>query len=265
MNAIDSKPDNYSKSDCIRCYKCSSLCPESSLEFTFFDKSKENFQPDKIKLSWKYLLTLVAGVTALLIDRSGFSAAPGRMSLRPPGTVEEDLLSDLCIRCGSCIRICPSGTLSSANFGFGLRHVLTPELVPRQGGCLYDCNACGSVCPTGAIKNFTLDKKRKIKIGLAKIDSSRCLPMKDGKQCLACFASCPLEAIILKETDKRTKWGDSLLIPVIDKKKCTGCGLCEAACIVKGEAAVSIFLPVTYAQSGQTKGIDKRRDEQSGE
>ena len=113
---------------------------------------------------------------------------------------------------------------------------MTPEFVPRNGGCLFECNACGRECPTGAIANLPLDEKNSRRIGLARIDRQSCVAHAEDKACLVCHAACPVEAIRPIATQTRLSWNDLLWIPQVDKEKCTGCGLCEAACPERGAA-----------------------------
>ena len=84
--------------------------------------------------------------------------------IRPPGVIESDLL-DKCLRCGECMRSCPTHGLQPAFNQAGLEGLWTPLLIPRLGYCDYSCNACGQLCPVEAIPPLELEQKRQQVIG----------------------------------------------------------------------------------------------------
>jgi ferredoxin len=114
--------------------------------------------------------------------------------IRPPGAQGTAFLSS-CIRCGECLKVCPTSGLQPALWESGLDGFWTPTLVPRLGYCDYSCNACGQVCPTGAIPNLALEEKRKQVLGKAEINRDHCLPWHDNIPCIVCEEMCPLKAV----------------------------------------------------------------------
>ena len=120
----------------------------------------------------------------------------------------------------------------------------TPMLVPRVGYCLYECTACGKVCPTNAIEELTEQEKKKVRIGMARIDTNCCIPYSEYENCLVCEEQCPVptKAIIFEERDVTTFKGDvrRIKFPVVLKDKCIGCGICESKCPMKPKAAILV-------------------------
>jgi NAD-dependent dihydropyrimidine dehydrogenase PreA subunit len=119
----------------------------------------------------------------------------------------------------------------------------------RRGYCDYSCNACGRVCPTGAIAALSLAKKRVETIGVAVINEATCIPFKEDRECIVCEEMCPLpeKAIILE-----TEAGHEADRPHVRAELCTGCGICEKQCPLNGEAAIRVYPPGTVvAESGR--------------
>lgn len=164
--------------------------------------------------------------------------------LRPPGVLPDEFLRK-CLRCGLCVRTCPTGALQPSINEAGIGGLFTPVLVPRLGYCLYSCSDCGQVCPTGAIPALSLGKKQSQVIGIAFIDQNRCLPWADGISCIVCEEMCPLpeKAITLESKEIVNQDGSisELRLPRVHRKKCVGCGICENKCPVEGKAAIQVF------------------------
>jgi len=123
--------------------------------------------------------------------------------IRPPGALSEGEFLKRCIKCGQCMRICPTNVLQPAGMQMGLEALWTPMLNNRIGtsGCQLNCTACGYICTTSAIRPITLSEKLglsefaevgPIRIGTAFVDRSRCLPWAMDKPCIVCQENCPL-------------------------------------------------------------------------
>ena len=85
-------------------------------------------------------------------------------------------------------------------------------------------------------------------MGLAVVvDQETCIAFQ-GLRCEVCFNVCPLraKAISLEYQHNDRSGKHALFIPVVHSDACTGCGLCEKACILE-EAAVKVF-PVHLAK-----------------
>jgi polyferredoxin len=190
-----------------------------------------------------------AGVALLKVDLAGDRDRPHL--LRPPGVIEDELLST-CVRCGQCIRTCPSGALHPALTEAGMEGMWTPLLVPRMGYCDFSCNACGMSCPVEAIPPLSLEEKRVQVIGKASIDQDRCLAWAEDTPCIVCEEMCPLpeKAIVLEEAEVQGIDGYPILLqrPEVIPDRCIGCGICEYKCPVQGEAAIRIFVGGTGSE-----------------
>jgi formate hydrogenlyase subunit 6/NADH:ubiquinone oxidoreductase subunit I len=62
----------------------------------------------------------------------------------------------------------------------------------RSGYCEYNCQLCGEICPTGAIKRLPLKEKQKTQMGMAVFDKDLCIPYQRNADCLVCEEHCPL-------------------------------------------------------------------------
>jgi len=201
--------------------------------------------------------------------------------LRPPGAVAEADFMRLCIKCGQCISACPYDTLSLAKPG-DTKPLGTPFFIPREVPC-YMCTdiPCVPVCPSGA-----LDVKRVSKItegvqelditqarmGLAVVDVESCIAFW-GIQCDACYRACPImDSAIKLEYKRNERTGKhAYLTPIVNSLTCTGCGLCERACVTE-KAAIHV-LPLDVAKGaigghyikGWEQGDEKRLEKTSSD
>jgi polyferredoxin len=231
--------------ECIVCLACLGTCPQEGVTFKgqFGLAEWRSYDPSRRQLL-AALATSVGGLA--LLRTSPIARREHPYAVRPPGARENDLLAK-CIRCGKCMKVCPTAGLQPSLSESGLEGLWTPVLVSRLGYCDYSCNACGQVCPTEAIPDLTLEEKRQTVIGLAYIDQNRCIPWADNVDCIVCEEMCPVpdKAVKLDEVEVLNAEGEWVVVkrPRVVRDLCIGCGICEYECPLNGEAAIRVYVP----------------------
>jgi len=247
------KENNFASdpAECIYCYECAADCPVQVISFPAHTPilkpaGRQAYDPTRRQVL-QSLLGSAAGVSLVGIETIQ-RRQPERM-IRPPGATLTDFTS-VCMRCGECVRVCPTQGLQPSLLEGGWQNVFTPHLVPRLGYCSFTCDACTQVCPTGAIPPITLEEKQQTPIGLASINTDRCLPWAYNTICSVCEEMCPLaeKAIRQEEVEVISTQGDVVTLkrPYVLRELCIGCGICEYHCPAGGEAAIQVeTLPTT--------------------
>jgi MauM/NapG family ferredoxin protein len=228
--------------ECIMCLKCMDSCAcgtsdfglaPSVAKFNSYDPSRRQF----------FLGMGTVAVLSILFKAVPWPKISPSHPIRPPGSMEGDMLAK-CIRCGLCVKVCPTGAIQPSLTGSGAEAFWTPVIVPRTGFCQYSCNACGQSCPVAAIPPLTLDVKKATPIGFAIIDRNRCLPWSQDTPCIVCEEMCPIPQKAITLTTVETTNADGgktqLQRPAVLTGRCIGCGLCEFKCPVEGQAAIRV-------------------------
>ncbi len=231
-------------SECTLCMNCKQSCQKDSFSFSpkWESAARQPYDPDR-RMFFASLGISIVSVALLSLDWVKRKARS--FLLRPPGVYDETDFLSKCIRCGICIKECPTQALQPDFTQSGLEGVWTPILIPRNGFCDFGCNACGQNCPVQAIPPLSLQEKRQTQIGHAYIDHNRCLAWSDHTNCIVCEEMCPIpqKAITLDKSQFTLPDGSQveLLLPVVDRNRCIGCGTCENKCPVKGDAAIRVY------------------------
>ena len=151
--------------ECTVCLDCVPVCAKTGQGFTGHDRPapRQAYDPSRRQ----FIATAgAAAVTVGLFAAEPAAVRAGPRLIRPPGAQGPEFASR-CIRCGICLKVCPTSGLQPSLAQAGWSGLWTPVLVPRLGYCDYTCNACGGACPTGAIPPLTLEDKRLAVIGHA--------------------------------------------------------------------------------------------------
>ncbi len=227
--------------ECTVCLNCVEGCPTRAISFSTARKVKQ--PQDETRRQFLYSLGASVIIAAFLRFFPAIARAANKQ-IRPPGA-SEDSISSQCVRCGECMRICPTGVIQPSTAG-NATGIWTPTLKTRLGYCDYSCNSCGIICPTGAIPNLPLEQKRKVVIGVARIDQTRCITWSEERDCIVCEEMCPIaeKAIRLGGEGRGRSPGEGRHPSVIEDL-CNGCGICEYQCPVAGESAIRVFPPDT--------------------
>jgi len=237
--------------ECTMCFDCAAVCPVDAIHFPAKLSTWRLGEPQSYDPQRRQALNTAVGVLAG-VALAGLEPNRRRQPdhlIRPPGAILTEF-EEKCMRCGECVRVCPTQGLQPSLIEGGWQNLFTPRLVPRLGYCSYNCDACVRTCPTGAIPPLSKEEKQATRIGLASINTDRCLPWAYDTLCSVCEEMCPLpqKAISLEEVEVIAADGGSMTIfrPRVHRDLCIGCGVCEYHCPVGGDAAIQVFsLPQT--------------------
>jgi len=250
------KPDFTTRgTDCTLCQTCGGVCPTHAIKFVerwnTWDLKPVNEPPTgETRMGRRGFMSFCGGTALAAIGGIGsatltkmFGAKLDEASrphpIRPPGSVPEQEFLQMCIRCGECFKVCPNNVLQPMGFDQGLEGLWTPEAKPDWAGCDPSCNACGQVCPTGAIRALPLEEKKAARMGLAVVNETTCLPFAGQEACQLCVDECNAAGYKAIEFTRAGTQQDEngllipdsgFLAPVVLADRCVGCGICQTRC-----------------------------------
>jgi len=266
-SCISSVAKKVDVSRCVDCFNCLEKCPRGALYYGFhLEKKKKHslgslkvtppkssYIPTKDELTdqgkRQFLVTAfttaVAIPTLLAQDKkkawNALSQPAGsriddhrKVPITPPGSESRANLLAHCTACHLCVSKCPSHVLKPALMEYGLAGIMQPTVSFEKGFCNFDCTLCGELCPTGAIRPLTVERKHLTQTGKVVFVEENCIVYKKGTNCGACSEHCPTQAIAM------VPYKDGLTIPKVDTNICVGCGGCEYVCPSKPFRAVHV-------------------------
>ena len=273
MGAVNAAA-GFSPESCNLCMDCVDNCPRKIVKFTVAQASSLRVAPLDVSRR-KFLVAAAAGAAVPAVAHASRLSGQNPTDpslLRPPGAGEgksaielfvrpglssppypsqgaEKRFLELCIRCGLCMKVCPTNVLQPSILHAGLEGMFSPRMAHRfvfeQSYCEYNCNLCGQVCPTGAIPRLSVEQKQKLPLGKAYFDHNLCLPWAKKTPCIRCEEVCPLPDKAIQVPNSYTVKGDDgqdleIQEPVVDRELCIGCGICEANCPLEGQAGIRV-------------------------
>ncbi|MFH1120342.1 MAG: 4Fe-4S binding protein [Bacteroidota bacterium] len=245
---IDIKTKTIDFSRCVSCYNCLSACPSDGVLFSCSLKAEdsvlETARTGKANKRRALIKAFVFSSSILAVKAYATRITGGEKPTEipeertlvssPPGSGSHDHFNGNCTACHLCISICPTQVLQPSLLHYGLHGILQPYMDYHAGFCNFECDLCGKVCPTNAIKSLVPEQKKRVQIGKAVFIKENCIVYTDNTDCGACSEHCPTKAVNMVQYKER------LTIPEINNNICIGCGACEYACPTKPYRAIFI-------------------------
>jgi polyferredoxin len=254
-------PERIRTAECILCLNCINDCHHGLMGYHGTPSAGGEVVAPGLSRR-EFLVAALSGTAAIPMLRIGGSPGPhwNPNLVRPPGSLPEERFLARCIKCGQCMRICPTNVIHPAGLTAGLEGLWTPVLNFRIGtsGCQHNCIACGYLCPTAAIRPISLDERKginryasqgPIKIGTAFVDRGRCLPWAMDRPCIVCQENCPVspKAIFTREQFNIVRIDWPLIVKNADSTKIEF----EADALVSGQYATGDYFCVVQQSLDQ--------------
>lgn len=178
-----------------------------------------------------FIIKSITGVIALSLAPEAIIAKRGNHKIHklfplPPGALSLERFKSRCTACQLCVSKCPSKVLQPSTFENGVTGIMQPILkYDVHKFCEYECKVCIDVCPNNALVEMTLEEKKLVQIGVAKLNIDHCVVIKHDEDCGACAEHCPTMAL------KMIPYRGGITKPEITNPEiCIGCGACESIC-----------------------------------
>ena len=254
-NCIDVKEGIVDNERCVRCFNCIDNCKKFAINFSYIKiNEKEDEQRRNIIKSF-LILSLLALFDFLKVNKIFAKEIEYKKKnplITPPGSKSLKNFNEKCISCHLCVSSCPTRVLTPSVFEYGILCIFQPKMDYSKSYCLYECNICSKVCPTGAIQPLTLNEKKTTQIGIARYIMENCVVVNKETNCGVCNEYCPTKAV------KLVPYKNDLFIPSVNKNICIGCGACEFVCPASPYKAIVVEGNKNHLIA-QLPGLQKRK------
>ena len=209
---------------------CGNICPLGGMQDLLWQLRtfvQRIFEKENIKTAQQYSITRREILVSLSGFFSGFllkaTKSDRNQTIRPPACLDTPQFETICLRCGNCVRACPTHIIKWNIHPTNWYAWMTPMIDFTDSYCLSNCTICGKVCPSGAITPFTARAKKILPIGKALINVEDCL-LQIPDECGLCKHVCAYEAIKIIARHSTT------VLPYVNEERCVGCGACAQIC-----------------------------------
>lgn len=247
-SCIDGDHHRIDYSRCVDCFDCLVRCKDKAISYKYtglhlkpaaHDDTPKNDGCPADEGRRAFIATTAFLCTSLAFSEKKTLAMPSAKPTAsaasrvvPAGSGSIRNFYDHCTGCQLCVSSCPGDVLRPST---DLEHFMQPKMVFNKSYCKPDCNVCSQVCPAGAILPLALEEKSRVKIGMARVDSSLCLAANGEAACGNCARKCPQNAI-----EMATPEGEKNARPVVNPELCVGCGACERYCPARPLKAIAV-------------------------
>jgi ferredoxin len=249
---------------CVACYNCLDVCPSDSINYELINLNGINEKPDESRRNFlsRTSLFFVGLSSSALAQIKIIPKKESKVEIKknsvvsPPGSESTEHFNTNCTACHLCISACPTRVLQPSFTEWGFFNIFQPFMDYNTSFCNYECYSCSEVCPTGAIKSITPEKKKLTQLGKAVFVKENCIVETENTACGACSEHCPTKAVMMVD------YKNGLKIPEVTDKFCIGCGACEFACPVKPFKAIYVdgHLIHKLAEKKPTEKLDQKID-----
>ena len=258
---IDTANKKLDFSRCISCFNCVSVCNRGAVYYgTDFSVKKPVNEERREALRFMFsaaaaFFIYLSYVSKALAQGAGslIPVIKKNTVIIPPGADSMKRFRELCTGCGLCVTACPTKVLTQAvKNRQGRLEPFQPSLDYAHAYCSYNCTVCTQVCPTGAIKELSVEAKRTKALGAAKFIKENCVVVTNGQPCVVCDEHCPSKAILL------VKFKNDLSIPDVREHLCIGCGACEKTCPASPHKAIYVEGFEIHRTAEKPKGLGNK-------